>query len=100
MPAFLREYLLAAESRSAYNVLASVYKFNDVVKSACAKEQPHVITNYVYELASLFHTYYEKCRIVSDDEKKTKENLNLIKAVQITLYNALNLIGVVPDERM
>lgn len=85
---------------AAYNVLASVYKFSDVVKSACIKEMPHIITNYVYELASLFHTYYEKCRIISDDEKKTLENLNLIKSVQITLYNALNLIGVIPDERM
>ncbi|MBE6148785.1 MAG: arginine--tRNA ligase [Firmicutes bacterium] len=85
---------------AAYNVLASVYKFGDVVKSACAKEMPHIITNYVYELASLFHTYYEKCRIVSDDEKKTIENLNLIKCIKITLYNALSLIGVIPDERM
>jgi len=85
---------------AAYNVLASVYRFKDVVKSACIKEQPHIITNYVYELATLFHAYYERCRIVSDDEKKTLENLNLIKCVQITLYNALNLIGVVPDERM
>ena len=85
---------------AAYNVLSSVYKFGDVVKSACEKEMPHLITNYVYELASLFHTYYEKCRIVSDDEKKTMEHLNLIKCVQITIYNALNLIGVVPSERM
>lgn len=85
---------------AAYNVLASVYKFPDVVKSACAKEMPHVITNYVYELASSFHTYYEKCRIISDDEEKTIENLNLIKSIKITLYNALNLIGVIPDERM
>lgn len=85
---------------AAYNVLASVYNFRDVVKSACRKEMPHIITNYVYDLASLFHTYYEKCRIVSDDYKKTMEHLNLIKSVQITLYNALNLIGVVPEERM
>lgn len=85
---------------NAYNVLASVYNFNDVVKSACQKEMPHLITNYVYELASLFHTYYEKCRIISEDEQKTLENLNLIKSVQITLSNALNLIGVEPDERM
>lgn len=84
----------------AYNVLASVYNFTDVVKSACNKEQPHIITNYVYELASLFHTYYEKCRIICEDETATIENLNLIKCIQITLYNALNLIGVVPEERM
>lgn len=85
---------------SAYNVLASVYKFPEVVENACKKELPHLITNYVYELASLFHTFYEKHRIITDNEKETNENLNLILAIKITLFNALNLIGVVPDERM
>ena len=88
------------KEEDAYNLLASVYKFPEVVKSACEKEMPHIITNYVYELASFFHTFYEKCRIISGDEKETIEKLNLIKSVKITLKNALNLIGVVPEERM
>ena len=49
---------------------------------------------------SLFHTFYEKCRILTENEKQTLENLNLIKAVKITLRNALDLIGVIPEERM
>ncbi len=85
---------------AAYNVLACIYKFKEVCENASQKLMPHLVTNYVYELASLFHTYYEKCRVISEDEHKTMENLNLIKAVKITLYNALNLIGVIPDERM
>ena len=87
-------------NESAINLLTHIYNFTDVVKSACNKEMPHIITNYVYELASLFHAYYEKCRVITDDEQTTLENLNLINAVKVTLYNALNLIGVVPDERM
>lgn len=86
--------------KEAYNVLASIYNFTDVCKNACQKQTPHVITNYAYELASLIHTYYEKCRVISDDAEKTKQNLNLIKSAKITLRNALYLIGVVPDERM
>ena len=61
---------------------------------------PHIIANYSYELASLFHNYYEKNKIISEDELKTKENINLIYAVKITLYNSLHLIGVIPKERM
>ena len=67
--------------KEAYNVLASIYKFPEVVKSACQKQMPHVITNYVYELASVFHNYYEKCRVISDDEEKTMQNLNLLYIV-------------------
>ncbi len=84
----------------AYNVLASIYNFPEIVKSACQKQMPHVITNYVYELASIFHTYYEKCRVISEDEEKTMQNLNILACVKITLRNALDLIGVVPEERM
>lgn len=88
------------KEEEAYNVLEMVYKFPEVVKDAGTKELPHLITNYVYDLANLFHTFYSKYRIIVSDQKKTEENLNLIKAVQITIANALNLIGVIPPEKM
>ena len=71
-----------------------------MVKTAAKKELPHLITNYVYELASLFHLYYAKNRVLTDDEEETLENLNLIKCVKQTLFNALDLIGVIPPEQM
>ena len=71
-----------------------------MVKTAATKELPHLITNYVYELASLFHLYYAKNRVLTDDEEETLENLNLIKCVKQTLFNALDLIGVIPPEQM
>ena len=96
----IKDKYLTITENDAYNVLVSIYNFPEVVQNACQKGLPHLITNYVYELASLFHTYYEKCRIICDDEEKTRENLCLIKCVKITLFNALNLIGVIPEERM
>ena len=87
-------------NEETYNVLEKVYAFPEVVKSAALKEMPHIITNYVYELANMFHAYYSKVRILSDDERKTNENLVLIKAVRQTIFNALNLIGVIPPEKM
>ncbi len=87
-------------NESAYNLLACLYRFPDVVKNACNKKIPHLIANYSYELATLFHNYYETNKIISDDEQNTEENINLISAVKYTLYNALNLIGVEPKERM
>ena len=71
-----------------------------MVKTSATKELPHLITNYVYELASLFHLYYAKNRVLTDDEEETLENLNLIKCVKQTLFNALDLIGVIPPEQM
>lgn len=91
---------IAINDDTSYNVLEKVYEFPEVVKNAATKELPHLITNYVYELASLFHLYYAKVRIISDSEEETLENLNLIMGVKQTLFNALNLIGVIPPEQM
>ena len=88
------------DNDEAYSILEKLYLFPEVVEEAALKELPHIITNYVYELANIFHTFYEKYRIITEDEIKTVENINLIKAVKITLENALNLIGVIPPEKM
>lgn len=78
----------------ALNLLFKMYEFNDYVEAAATKRAPHIITNYVYELASLFHAFYAHEKVLSDDEKMTEERINLIYAVSITIKNALNLIGV------
>lgn len=87
-------------NNDTYNVLEKVYEFPEVVEMAALKELPHLITNYVYDLANLFHSYYANNRILTDNEKSTKENILLIKAIKQTIYNALNLIGVIPPEKM
>lgn len=91
---------VALNDEITYNVLEKVYEFPEVVKMAALKELPHLIVNYVYELASIFHLYYAKTRILTDNEEETWERLNLIKGVKQTIYNALNLIGVIPPEKM
>ena len=82
------------------SLILKVYEFNDVVKSSALKKEPHLITNYVYELASMFHNYYGKHKILTDNKVETEEKLALIKAVKITINNALKLIGVNAPEKM
>jgi arginyl-tRNA synthetase len=81
-------------------LLLKVYEFSDVVESAALKKEPHLITNYVYELASMFHNYYGKHRILTDNIEESKQNLSLIKTVKITINNALRLIGVKAIDKM
>ena len=87
-------------NEETYELLQKVYEFPDIVKSAALKELPHLIANYVYELANIFHAYYAKNRILTDDKKQTQENILVIKCIRYTIYNALNLIGVIPPEKM
>lgn len=81
-------------------LLLKVYEFTEVLASAALKKEPHLITNYVYELASMFHNYYGKHKILTDDIKMSEKRLGLIKMVGITITNALKLIGVKAPEKM
>ena len=82
------------------NLLLKVYEFCDVVENSALKKEPHLITNYVYELASQFHNYYGKHRILTDDINISSEQIGLIKTVGITIKNALKLIGVTAPDKM
>ncbi len=87
-------------SDSAYNVLEKVYEFKEVAKKCAIKKEVHPIVNYVYDLASLFHNYYANEKIITSDTEYTIDHLALIRAVQITIKNALSLVGINAYEKM
>lgn len=87
-------------SNTAYTILNKLIEFTDVVASASQKKEPHLIANYVYELATLFHSFYTKEQIITEDEIATSERMNLVIAIQIVIQNALELLGIIPREEM
>ncbi len=87
-------------SNYAIDLIKKVLEFEDIVESSALKQMPHLIANYVYELATAFHSYYSHEKVISDDIKYTSERINLIKSTKITIKNALNLIGVEAFEEM
>ena len=84
----------------AYNIINKLMMFTDTVISASNKRAPHIICNYIYELATLFHSYYSSEKFVTDDKEYTRDRMVLIKAIKIVINNALNLIGIIPREEM
>jgi len=96
----IKEYK-TIDSIYAYDLINKIYDFKEIVELSAIKRAPHLITNYVYELATLFHVYYTNEKVLKDeDENYTQERMNLIKCVKITIKNALNLIGVTSPEKM
>ena len=84
----------------AYTIMNKLMSFTDTVISAANKKEPHIICNYVYELATLFHSYYSKEKFITDNKEYTKERLALLNAIKIVINNALDLIGIIPRESM
>jgi arginyl-tRNA synthetase len=61
---------------------------------------PHHLPHYALELATAFHDFYERCRVVTDDAPLTKARLKLVAAGRIALGRTLSLMGVSAPERM
>ena len=96
----LHDNYLTLQSEDTYSILNKLMEFEDVVISSARKEAPHLVANYVYELATLFHSFYAKEQIITENEEETEEKINLLLAVQIVIQNALDLLGIIPREEM
>lgn len=88
------------KSEEAYNILNKLIEFPDIVISASNKKEPHQVANYIYDLSTLFHSFYAKEKIITEDEISTQERINLLLAVKIVIENSLNLLGIIPREEM
>ena len=75
-------------------------QYPEFVEMSAEKRAPHKMTQYIQTLARALHSYYNDEKIISSDLEETREKLTLLKAVQIVLKDALNLIGVGVMERM
>jgi len=89
------------ETEKEIDLLKVVGEFPGAVAEAAQKRMPHRITHYINDLASAFHSFYNANKVLdSENPERTKARLALVKAVQITLKNALGLIGVSAPEKM
>ncbi|BAB07527.1 arginine--tRNA ligase [Halalkalibacterium halodurans] len=88
-------------SEKEYDLLKKIGEFPEVVAEAAQKQMPHRITNYVHELASTLHSFYNAEQVINpENDEQSKARLALMKATQVTLKNALSLVGVEAPERM
>jgi arginyl-tRNA synthetase len=89
------------DSEKEFELLKKIGEFPAVINEAAEKLLTHRVTNYVFELASALHSFYNAERVL-DPENKTKSEARfaLMKATQVTIENALNIVGVEAPERM
>lgn len=76
-------------------LMLKLISWPDIVHSAARLRHPHRLTEYAKELATTFHHFYEKCRVIGDPAR-----LVLVDASRITLRNVLELLGISAPESM
>ncbi len=83
-----------------FGLLKLLDYFPDVVENCARKLEPHLLTFYLLDLATLLHDYYTKHRFISEDKALTQARLVLAKGVKKIIARGLNLLGVSAPERM
>lgn len=82
------------ELESEKEIMVKIGRFPEVVNLAASNHEPHVIANYLRDLAGDFHAWYNNEKTLVEDTELRNARLALAEAVRIVINNGLDLLGV------
>ena len=82
------------------DLMKMLAKFPEEIKMIAESRQPHHLTTFAYDLATAFHSFYNNCRVNTDNDKLAKARLYLVNAARQVLKNVLTLLGISAPEQM
>jgi arginyl-tRNA synthetase len=82
------------------DLLKALVRYPELIKNSAQTMEPHRVTFYLMNLASAFHIFYNRHRVLADDSLLRCGRLNLVVAVQKVIRNGLSLLGVSAPEKM
>ncbi len=100
VPTLDPEAITRLQEPEEIELMKSMARYPEVVRSSAEFMEPHRITFYLMNLAASFHAYYNKHRVLTDEPLLTHARLYLVLAVQKVIRNGLNLLGVSAPEKM
>ena len=94
------EAITLLEEPEEIDLIKALARYPEIVRTAARSMEPHRITYYLMSLASAFHSYYNKHRVLVDEPLQRCGRLYLILAVQKVIRNGLTLLGVSAPQKM
>ena len=88
-------------SSKEIELLKHINEYEKIILDAAINKAPYRLTNYLYTLASLFHSFYNECKVVDKNNLLlTAQRVALVKITSIVIKNGLKLIGVEAYDKM
>jgi arginyl-tRNA synthetase len=82
-------------------LIKQLARFPLVIDDACSSYKPHLIANYLYEIAAMFNQFYRDCPVLSEENMALRcSRLTLVFAIKNVLHTALDLLGISAPEEM
>ena len=72
----------------------------EVIEMVAQRLEPHHLPYYAQELATILHSFYKQCRVISKDEALTSARLKLVEAARIVFAKCLRLMDMSAPEKM
>ena len=85
---------------SEVRLLKQLVRFPELLENISLNFSVHLLPAYSYELANLFHKYYEKERVITTDKALTQARLALIMSIKVVLSNSLKMMGITAPDHM
>lgn len=88
------------ETSEELALIKKLGEYPELIARAARERAVHSVATYAYELAGLFHSFYNQCRILGVETELQQARIALVKAVGHTIRHALGILGVSAPERM
>jgi arginyl-tRNA synthetase len=88
------------DSREEIALMKGILRFRDVLEGGARSFEPHRITFYLVDLVGMFHSYYNKTRVLKNEPALTQARLLLLKVLQQVIRSGLDILGISAPEKM
>ena len=94
------KHLDRLDSDHARDVMVEISRFPEIVEAAAENREPHLLAQYLRELAGAFHVWYNAEQFLVDDEARRNARVALAYATRQALANGLAMLGVSAPQTM
>lgn len=91
----------ATEKKEEWALIKHVSRFPEAAREAARTYYPHIVANYLYQLAQIFHAFYHEVPVLqAEDEDLRRSRMELVRATATVMRTGLGLLGIRVPERM
>lgn len=92
--------ILNPEEDIEKQLLLKISKYNQILEESYIENAPSKICTYLYELANIFNSFYQKIKILQEDSNRLNSNITLLNLMKKIFENGVDLLGFEAPERM
>jgi len=92
--------LTLLQAHEEIELMKKLAEFPDEIRICAQTLEPSRLTHYVLDVASLFHSFYNACRVKGEEENLMKARIVLVDSARIVIKNVLNILSISAPERM